>query len=167
MSSALSGYRIEPIHADQDPAIAAIIHAVGTEFGAIGDGFGPSDAEVGAMSRYYGCGQDLGSRYLVAMIAGRVVGGGGIAPFNGSRRICELRKLFLSPEARGLGIGQALTQQCLDFALAQGYQQCYLDTVASMTDAIALYHKLGFETLTEPLAGTPHGGCDVWMLRQL
>lgn len=165
MSTARNGFKIEPIQPSQDSAIAAIIQASGAEFGAIGDGFGPSDDEVGAMSLHYR--REQGSCYLVATIAGRVVGGGGIAPFNGSRRTCELRKLFLKPEARGLGIGIALTQQCLDLAINHGYQQCYLDTLASMSDAIALYQKLGFETLNEPLAGTLHGGCDIWMLKQL
>ncbi len=107
------------------------------------------------------------SQYLVAMIAGKVVGGAGIAPFLHYSDICELKKLFLLPSSQGFGIGKALTQACLAFAVEQGYQQCYLDTLSSMQSAISLYEQLGFTHLTQPLAGTLHGGCDVWMLKDL
>ncbi len=160
-----TGCTIEPIAPKFDPAIAAIIHDTGVEFGAIGDGFGPSDAEVSAMSQHYRIEQ--GSLYLVALVDGKVVGGGGIAPFNGSRELCELRKLFLLPDYRGQGIGKTLMLKCLAFAQSQGYQQCYLDTLASMTSAIALYRAAGFERLDQPLGGTLHDGCDVWMLKPL
>lgn len=85
---------------------------VGEEFGAIGEGFGPSDAEVGEMSAHYG--DQNGSLYLVVRLDGRIVGGCGIAPFNGSHQTCELRKLFLLKEARSLGIGKDLLVRCLD-----------------------------------------------------
>ncbi|NVD06449.1 GNAT family N-acetyltransferase [Vibrio sp. JPW-9-11-11] len=156
---------IEPIQPQQDPAICAIIKAVGAEFGAVGDGFGPSDPEVLAMSQHYR--PEDKSLYLVALLDGKIVGGCGIAPFAQSQQTCELKKLFLLPESRGLGVGQQLTQQCLTFARQQGYQQCYLDTLTSMTSAIQLYQKLGFTHLEQPLEGTEHSRCDVWMLKTL
>jgi len=117
------------------------------------------------MSQYYqASGQSL---YLVALVNDQVVGGCGIAPFEQSNEICELRKLFLLPASRGLGIGKNLTAQCLDFARQQEFSQCYLDTCANMTSAIALYQQFGFYHLSQPLAGTIHSGCDVWMLKQL
>ncbi|MDO6774177.1 GNAT family N-acetyltransferase [Shewanella sp. 10N.286.51.B2] len=156
---------IEPIISQQDQQVAAIIKSVGKEFGAIGEGFGPSDPEVLQMSRFY-CSKNK-SIYLVACIDNQVVGGAGIAKFNGDNKICELRKLFLLPETRGLGLGKRLTEQCLTFAKANGFEQCYLDTLNSMTAAITLYEKMGFQHLDKPLVGTIHGGCDVWMLKSL
>ncbi|MDO6677469.1 MULTISPECIES: GNAT family N-acetyltransferase [unclassified Shewanella] len=156
---------IEPIISQQDQQVAAIIESVGKEFGAIGEGFGPSDAEVAHMSQYYHA-KDR-SIYLVACVDNQVVGGAGIAKFNGDNKICELRKLFLLPETRGLGLGKRLTEQCLTFAKANGFEQCYLDTLNSMTAAITLYEKMGFQHLDKPLVGTIHGGCDVWMLKSL
>lgn len=44
---------IVPIRPEFDAEICQIIQSVGAEFGAIGEGFGPSDAEVLAMSQYY------------------------------------------------------------------------------------------------------------------
>ena len=156
---------IEKIRPEDDEAMCAIIQKIGAEYGAVGEGFGPSDAEVSAMSRHYT--RESKSLYLIARMHGEVVGGCGIAAFNGSDEVCELRKLFLLPDCRGIGVGKALTQQCLSFAASQGYKRCYLDTLSNMASAIALYEKMGFTHLDRPLDGTIHGGCDVWMLKSL
>ncbi|KOO16500.1 acetyltransferase [Vibrio xuii] len=156
---------IEPIRCEQDAKIRDIIKAVGAEFGAVGEGFGPSDPEVDAMSEHYVSHNK--SLYLVATLNGKIVGGCGLAPFNNSEQVCELKKLFLLPESRGLGLGKTLSEQCLSFAATQGFKACYLDTLSSMTSAIKLYEKLGFAHLDKALDGTEHGKCDVWMLKQL
>jgi len=158
-------FEILEIKPEDDLDIARIIKKVGAEYGAIGDGFGPSDAEVVAMSAHY-CDQHA-SLYLVAKVEGRIVGGCGIAAFEGSIQTCELRKLFLLKQSRGFGIGEALAVKCLNYAKEKGYKQCYLDTLSNMGQAIALYEKLGFYHLDRPLEGTPHSGCDVWMLKKL
>lgn len=155
---------IRPIKPQDDAAICQVITSVGREFGAIGDGFGPSDAEVAMMSAHYL--REEGALYFVVELEGDIIGGGGIAPFN-DQGICELRKLFLLPRARGLGVGYQLTSECLSFAKSVGYTACYLDTLASMKSAISLYEKLGFRHLSAPYPGTIHGGCDVWMLKEL
>ncbi|GAB2663173.1 GNAT family N-acetyltransferase [Vibrio panuliri] len=156
---------VKPILAEQNEEICNIIKTVGAEFGAIGEGFGPSDAEVEAMSHYYT--EKNKSLYLVATIDGDVVGGCGLAPLNHSDDICELKKLFLLPQSRGLGLGKKLTLACLDFAKQQGFSQCYLDTLSSMHAAITLYEKVGFEHLDAPIASSIHGSCDVWMIKSL
>ncbi|PKF60421.1 GNAT family N-acetyltransferase [Psychromonas sp. psych-6C06] len=159
------GYKIEIINQRYDAHIAEIIKKVGAEFGAVGEGYGPSDDEVQAMSVHY---QDnKKSRYLVAILDGEVVGGVGIAPFNGEVEVCELRKLFLLPQCRGLGIGKQLVLQCLQYAKDKNFKRCYLDTLSCMGAAISLYEKLGFEHLAAPLSGTTHGACDIWMLKTL
>ncbi|HGF7228813.1 GNAT family N-acetyltransferase [Vibrio cholerae] len=156
---------IVPIRPEFDAEICHIIQSVGAEFGAIGEGFGPSDAEVLAMSQHYR--EQDRSAYFVALLEGKVVGGGGIAPFASHADLCELKKLFLLPTSRGHGVGRALSEHCLNFAKQQGYAKCYLDTLSSMTQAIKLYQQLGFEHLTQPMAGTEHNGCNVWMLKSL
>lgn len=158
-------YQIIPIQTQYDADMSQIIQQVGAEYGAVGDGFGPGDAEVACMSQHY-LAEDR-SQYLVALVDGLVVGGAGIAPFLHYEKICELRKLFLLPSHRGRGIGQALTQACLVFAQQQGYRQCYLDTLKTMQAAIGLYKSVGFKHLQQPLVGTLHGGCDVWMIKEL
>lgn len=158
-------YKIQKIKPTHDTKICSIIKKVGEEFGAIGEGFGPSDLEVISMSQHYK--DENASRYFVGIIDDQVVGGSGIASFNGSDKICELRKLFLLPKSRGLGLGKKLTEFCLDYAKSKGYKKCYLDTLTGMQSAISLYEKLGFKHLDKPLQGTIHNGCDVWMLKEL
>ncbi len=158
-------YKIEVIQQKHDAAIAQIIKSVGAEFGAVGEGFGPGDDEVNHMSQHYKAADKC--IYLIATINQKVVGGCGLAAFAKGSDIAELRKLFLLPETRGLGIGTELSKQCLTFAQQQGYKQCYLDTLKTMLSAISLYQKLGFKHLDKPIQGTEHGGCDVWMLKDL
>lgn len=157
--------KINPITANDDSDIARIIRQVGAEFGAVGEGFGPGDAEVAAMSQHYL--PDRGACYWVATLDDGIVGGGGIAPFDRERGICELRKLFLLPESRGFGIGRQLLEHCLAFAIKAGYSQCYLDSLRTMETAIKLYERFGFQRLEAPMEGTPHNRCDVWMLKRL
>lgn len=150
---------------EDDELLCQVIKRVGKEFGAVGEGYGPSDPEVSVMSQHYG--EDKKSLYLVAKLNGKVVGGCGVAPFVGSLAICELKKLFLLEESRGLGLGRQLTEQCLQYAKEKGFKACYLDTLSNMTSAVHLYEKLGFEHLSQPLAESVHNGCDVWMKKEL
>lgn len=158
-------HEIQGIKPEHDRKVCEIIKKVGKEYGAIGEGFGPSDPEVMAMSHHYK--DEISSLYFVATIDDVIVGGSGVASFNGSKEVCELRKLFLLPESRGLGLGKQLTLSCLEYAKNKGYKKCYLDTLTSMRSAISLYKKLGFEHLDKPLKGTIHNSCDVWMLKEL
>lgn len=58
---------------------------------------------------------------------------------------CELKRLWVRPNARGLGLGRVLTQGALDRAAKAGYKAVYLDTApASMGAAHRLYLEMGF-----------------------
>jgi len=159
-------YTIIPIKSEHDLRISQIIQAGGREFGAIGDGFGPSDSEVTAMSHHYPL--NTRSGYFVALTTNEeLLGGAGIAPLGTYSDICELKKLYLLPEARGYGIGEALTRHCLTFAQQLHYRHTYLDTLSTMNAAIQLYKKLGFQQLSAPLEGATHSQCDIWMMKTL
>ncbi|USD43255.1 GNAT family N-acetyltransferase [Vibrio sp. SCSIO 43135] len=159
------GVEIVKISPQHDSDVCQIIKQVGREYGAVGEGFGPSDAEVECMSQYYT--EEHRSLYLVALVNGEVVGGCGVAPFGDVEATCELKKLFLLEQSRGLGLGKKLTLACLEYAKQQGFERCYLDTLSNMDSAIRLYEHLGFEHLEQPLEGTLHNGCDVWMIKSL
>jgi ribosomal protein S18 acetylase RimI-like enzyme len=61
-------------------------------------------------------------------------------------RACELKRLWVKPRFRGLGVGRRLAQAAMDYAAEQGYLTIYLDTIpAQMEAATELYRKLGFE----------------------
>jgi putative acetyltransferase len=152
---------IRPIRAADDPAVASIIRAVMPEFGAKGPGFAINDPEVDFMTRAYA--RERAAYFVVADPDddARVIGGGGIAPLdNGDATVCELRKMYFLPEARGRGAGAALLARCLDAARGFGYATCYLETLARMEAAQKLYRRFGFQPLCAPMGNTGHFSCD-------
>ena len=56
----------------------------------------------------------------------------------------ELKRLFVRPGFRGLGLGRQLTEAALDAARSAGYACVLLDTLDDMESARALYEDLGF-----------------------
>ena len=59
--------------------------------------------------------------------------------------ICEMKRLYLRPTARGKGLGIALCQAVIERARTLGYKSMKLDTVSKLEKAIELYRTLGFE----------------------
>ncbi len=57
---------------------------------------------------------------------------------------CEIKRVFVAPEARGNGIAQQLCQNAMEWAKAADYQRMVLDTMRSLPEAMALYEGLGF-----------------------
>ena len=85
---------------------------------------------------------------LVAMI--------GIRSLEGA--ICEMKRLYVRPEARGRGLARELIARALEEARRLGYREIRLDTLPMMGDAQALYVALGFSDIPAyydtPIAGT-------------
>jgi ribosomal protein S18 acetylase RimI-like enzyme len=70
---------------------------------------------------------------------------------------CEMKRLYLLPAARGLGLGKAMTEAVIQTARALGYDELRLDTLPSMTTAMRLYDTMGFERTGPYYAPTPDG----------
>jgi len=158
---------LRPIRSDDDAAVAAIIRAVMTEHGAAGPGFAIHDAEVDGMSAAYAGGE---ARYYVVERDGAVLGGAGFARLHGTAAadgVCELRKMYFLPRARGLGLGRALLALLLDEMRACGYRRCYLETATAMEKAQALYRHMGFSEQCSAHGDTGHHGCDRFFARDL
>ena len=156
---------IRGIEPRDDAAMAAIIRTVMPEFGASGEGFAINDPEVDWMSRAYA---EPRHAYFVFERDHVVLGGGGIAPLaGGDGDVCELRKMYFLPEARGLGAGAAMMSHCLDAARDAGFARCYLETLCGMDAAMRLYERSGFRRIDGPMGATGHGGCNAFYLRAL
>ena len=161
----MSDYLIRPIEARDNAAMALIIRTVMPEFGADGPGFAIHDAEVDTMYEAYARPR---SAYFVVERDGAVIGGGGVAPLEGGDEgVCELRKMYFLPEARGIGAGSAMMLRCLDAARAHGFRRCYLETLTGMDAAQTLYLASGFRRIDHALGATGHHGCNRFYLREL
>ena len=71
-------------------------------------------------------------------------------------RVCEMKRLWTSPQARGKGIGKALVREIIKTAKEIGYIEMRLDSLPSiMGSAVGLYESEGFEKMEEPYYETP------------
>jgi putative acetyltransferase len=112
--------------------------------------------------------QETGSIYYVAESNGGIIGGGGIYPTDGlNKDTCELVKMYLLPQARGMGLGRTLIEKCIAFAKQASYKKIYLETMPELKQALKVYEKFGFEYLKGPMGNSGHTGCSLWMLRSL
>ncbi len=161
----VQNFEIRKIKESDNKALAIIIRNVLTEFGGNRLGTAYFDYDTDFMFEAY---QHENEIYFVAEINGELVGGSGIKLLAGnSGEICELQKLYINSNIRGLGIGKVLVEKCLEFARHTSYKKCYLETFPNMDAAISLYKKFGFLHLDKPIGDTGHCGCDVWMMKNL
>ncbi|HYH20417.1 MAG TPA: GNAT family N-acetyltransferase [Azospirillum sp.] len=70
---------------------------------------------------------------------------------------CEMKRLYVAPEGRGLGLGRALVDTIIGEAVRIGYREMRLDTLPTMAAARALYRKAGFVPI-KPYYDTPVAG---------
>jgi GNAT superfamily N-acetyltransferase len=129
--------------ADRAGVVALIVKTL-AEFGFTAD-VGGLEEDLAAIEERYVASKRGG--FWVAMESGRVVGT--VAVRTKDVTTCELKRLYVSDQARGQGLGQKLYARTEDFARSAGYHRIWLDSSRRFTGARRLYERNGFVLLEE------------------
>lgn len=104
---------------------------------------------------------------LLATVSGKLAGCCALRPMDAADypNAAEMKRLYVRPAFRGLGIGRQLAEAALAEARQAGYTSVLLDTLDDMEAARALYGDLGFEEIPpyyhNPIPGAHYLKADV------
>lgn len=121
MHTKLEDVRLRSIEKKDNEALAKLIRNTLKEFSANHPGTVYDDESTDQLFETF---QTPRSTYFVAELNNEIIGGGGIYPTAGlPDDTCELVKMYLYPDARGIGLGKLLTQKCIDHARKESYKK--------------------------------------------
>ncbi|WP_029272035.1 GNAT family N-acetyltransferase [Flavobacterium sp. KJJ] len=96
---------------------------------------------------------------IVVYLDKKPVGCGCFKKYN--KNTAELKRMFVSPEARGLGLAQLIILELEKEARNNGFEIFILETLYKQVEAISLYQKVGFKIVDnyEPYVGLTNSVC--------
>lgn len=118
-------------------------------------GFQRPEEELAQLESVYG---PPGGALVIAMRSDEALGMAALRRLTDGR--CEMKRLYVRPGSRGMGLGEALAREIIRRAKALGYSELVLDTLEDMRAARALYARLGFAECApyyvNPIPGTSY-----------
>lgn len=153
-------YIIRSWQPDDRQAAAAVISTALAEYGL---GWEPdgADRDVLAVEEYY---LARGGEFWVIEQQGDIVGTSayypcielaGVSNPRGEKAV-EIRKMYLSLQVRGQGLGKYLLAALERSILTYGYQEIWIETASVLTAAVKLYEANGYQ----PATGVETPRCD-------
>jgi len=140
MGTMPSGFLVRLAEGPGDLAIVRELWREYWESIGLPDEFQDFGEEVKGLPGVYGA---VGGALWIASMEGQPAGTIALRRLND--RSGEIKRLYLRPAFRGRGLGRYLIESVIERARSLGYQTLYADTLPSMTDALSLYARLGFE----------------------
>lgn len=145
---------IAPARGDADVADAAALFRAYAAALPVDLGYQGFTGELAALPGRYA--PPAGALLLARRPDGTAVGCVAVRPLGDG--VCEMKRLYVAPAGRGLGLGRALAEAALAAAARAGHREIRLDTLPTMERARALYAALGFVPAPAyydtPVAGT-------------
>jgi len=141
----MSDYQLRSATNADSPAIKELVFAVLREYRLQPDPDG-TDADLNDIETNY-----LGSGGCFDVLVDsreKIVGSVGLYPIE--QATCELRKMYLSRQVRGQGLGRRLMEHALARAKEIGFRRIVLETASVLREAIALYRRYGFRPYQAP-----------------
>ncbi len=124
------------------------------------------DSQLDSLSDYYNEKPQQRCYFVVLNEKDEVVGGAGVAEFDGIDRCAELQKLYFDGSIKGKGYSEKLFMILADWCKDKGYKKMYLETHTNLSNAIHLYQKLGFHEIEKPKS-VVHSTMDHFYLKNL
>lgn len=154
--------KIRPIEEKDNQAMKKILQdnlrAVGLDI----PGTAYFDKNLDTLAQFYNQNSQRGY-YVLVDDNDKVLGGAGFAEFYPEKKIAELQKVYLAPEARGHGASYQLISVVEKHARMAGYQKLYLETHPKLTAAIHVYRKMNFHKLDAPIKKTAHDMSELYI----
>ena len=158
--------RYRKIEVADDGRIAEIIRANLKRLHLNIPGTAYFDPELDHLSAFYSRRPERRAYFVGLEEDGQIVGGTGIAEFDGIRDCAELQKLYLDDSAKGKGYGKELAAAAENWARSAGYRHLYLETHTNFAIAMKLYEKMGFRRIEKP-GGVVYGTMDHFYMKDL
>jgi GAF domain-containing protein/GNAT superfamily N-acetyltransferase len=121
-------------------------------------GFQPTEAIFGTERVF----DERGAAFLVLYERGRPVACGGLRSLGPD--LAEIKRLFVTADARGRGHGRRMLAELERLAAAQGARRVRLLSTDVLVEALALYHAAGYVEVT---ADEVDGRRDAWLEKEL
>ncbi|MGK7937788.1 MAG: GNAT family N-acetyltransferase [Xenococcaceae cyanobacterium] len=104
-----------------------------------------------------------GGEFWVVEQENKIVGTAAYYPIDRGEKAVEIRKMYLLPNVRRLGLGQYLLQQLETKIASQGFREVWIETASILKGAIKLYEKNGYQ----PTTGVETERCDLVYVKRL
>ncbi|HRN58500.1 MAG TPA: GNAT family N-acetyltransferase [Agriterribacter sp.] len=156
---------IRQVKEADNPSLAALIRSAFEEYSAPQQGTVYSDPTTDRLFQLF---QKDKAILWVAEAEDTITGCCGIYPTEGlPEQYVELVKFYISPHARGKGIGKELMAKNIESAENFGYTTLYIESMPEFSTAVMLYEKYGFTHIRQPLGNSGHTSCTIWMVKDL
>jgi putative acetyltransferase len=119
-----------------------------------------ADKDVMQVEEYY---FNTGGEFWVVEQQNQIVGTAAYYPISRGDNAVEVRKMYLLPHVRGLGLGKYLLQQLEEVITSRNYREIWIETASILAEAVKLYESNGYI----PATGVETARCDRVYVKKL